>query len=339
MCFSYEIRWHCLVTIVSTVVSASPTCSWTCFGWRPFCMYTSTTLHKFLFWRIWEADQRMRKYSAALLTCSCWCSFFSHLWQVEYSDYYISALIIPSMSIPVKSSASSRDQLLSYYNWRHRHDSPCERSPRCLWHAQAQTIRFWECVRCPTYLLCENCHNAANDYVEEELGHVHDHPQRPYAYECDCCESQPIFRRRWRCQVCEDFEPCEECYHGVDDADMPSGHSKEHLMTAVEGIPNPNQRHGTELCQTSESPVGISGGRYGSSVVQVVAATTLSEHFDEDCEGFWSTAKRCSPNCYNIKGRVEWLCRMDWGTIFHYFVFSLQLSINYVLNCTKYYIG
>lgn len=42
--------------------------------------------------------------------------------------------------------------------------------------------------------------------------------------------------------MCEDFEPCEECYHGVDDADMPSGHSKEHLMTAVEGIPNPNQR-------------------------------------------------------------------------------------------------
>ncbi|KAG0573719.1 hypothetical protein KC19_VG203500 [Ceratodon purpureus] len=103
------------------------------------------------------------------------------------------------------------------------------------------TLRMWECDVCRDYLLCENCYNESLEDSDEALSappkvHNRDHRMSAHVtnYECNGCESFLIWKQRWRCKVCFDFDLCEACHRGLGEADMSAEHSKEHLMIVVE---------------------------------------------------------------------------------------------------------
>ena len=103
------------------------------------------------------------------------------------------------------------------------------------------TPRVWRGDVCQDYLLCESCYiNGSLQDCEAQSsspqGHNQDHDMLPHVKKtfCDGCESYPIWSRRWHCKVCDDFDLCEACYGVWDAPDLPSTHSKEHPMIAVE---------------------------------------------------------------------------------------------------------
>lgn len=108
------------------------------------------------------------------------------------------------------------------------------------------TPRMWECFGCsdhfgfPNYFLCEDCHRGLEAISPHNPEHymlsLHVAP-----FSCNGCGSKPIWNVRWHCKVCADFDLCEVCYGGLDAADMPSGHSSEHAMIAVEVFSEGNQ--------------------------------------------------------------------------------------------------
>ncbi|TVU10927.1 hypothetical protein EJB05_44482, partial [Eragrostis curvula] len=52
-------------------------------------------------------------------------------------------------------------------------------------------------------------------------------------YCCDGCSTVPILRQRWHCNICPDFDLCENCYEILDADRLPAPHSKDHPMSAI----------------------------------------------------------------------------------------------------------